>query len=567
MTDDELVASARAGDAEARRALVERASLRTARAILGDKPAERAEALRELARGEEPAPALGPLLAAIGGDGDGEVRRAAELLYRARTDRWGPPERAAIGRFAAQNGARLGPEHALELLEWVARYPGDAADFVRGAAAGLGDVAVDAWERLAWRGGFEELVLRERERTGAWAAAPASARAVARALLSGHAREKQSCVPALEAIWERTPRRDVWAAALGEATAGNRGMRGRAEIAAWGWRRFCEREAERRELYAAFAPWREDWIELRNATPAERRPGGSSAVAHLQLWAGLDVEQLAATVEEAVRLARDVDWAALVDAAFDLAEAAPAELRRHALAGACRMAHEVTNRAREREALPEGIAAGAERLVARAEALARRLRETGAVLDPIVANRAEDLDVDVRLIREAQERRNADAASAAERAERDRRAAQAAEDARRQAEEARRQAEEARRRAEEARRRAEDELRRHLATVAGGSGAGAGAAGGLRGPLMPAIAPDPIDDEVFFASLPAPSLLAYARMFKRLTSGAPDAMQSLAAEGVSMEMIAVINQTWSTLFARRTDLAIRFSTLIAAAWA
>ncbi|HWO23844.1 MAG TPA: hypothetical protein VNO30_34115 [Kofleriaceae bacterium] len=84
---------------------------------------------------------------------------------------------------------------------------------------------------------------------------------------------------------------------------------------------------------------------------------------------------------------------------------------------------------------------------------------------------------------------------------------------------------------------------------------------------MPALDLDPIDTEIFFSSLPAPSLLDYARLFKRLTSGDPGAMQSLAADGVSLEMIAVINQTWSAHFASRTDLAIRFSRLISATWA
>src|SRR5438045_4492112 len=102
MTDDELVARARAGDAEARRMLADRASLRTARAILSANAKDRADALRELANGDGPAPAIGPLLAAIGADAEatatatgatpattstGEVRRAAELVYRARTDR------------------------------------------------------------------------------------------------------------------------------------------------------------------------------------------------------------------------------------------------------------------------------------------------------------------------------------------------------------------------------------------------------------------------------------------------------------------------------------------------
>jgi hypothetical protein len=98
--------------------------------------------------------------------------------------------------------------------------------------------------------------------------------------------------------------------------------------------------------------------------------------------------------------------------------------------------------------------------------------------------------------------------------------------------------------------------------VAAGSTGGGGPAR-----LMPNLEPMPVDGEVFFPSLPTPTLVDYARMFKRLTSGDPGAMQSLAAEGVSMEMITIINQTWSALFAARTDLALRFSQLVAAPWA
>jgi len=542
MTDDELVERARAGDEQARRALVKRTSLRTARAILGPAARDRFEALRELARGDGPAPAVGPLLAAVAADPDGELRRAAELVYRAGADRWGPPEREAIGAFAARHGARLGPDHALELLEWAARHRGDLAGFVRGAAAALDDVPHDGWTQLAWRTGFEELVMRDRERVARLAASPDSARAVARALLSAHARERGSCVPALEAIWEAVARRDVWAAALGEATAGSRGMSGRDEIVAWSWRRFCEHEDDRRELYRAFEAWRDEWIELRNAMPSERRPGGASAVAHLRLWGGLDVERLSIIVDEAVRLARDPDWPALVDAAFDLAEAAPHELRLHALAGACAMAHEITNRAREASELPPGLAAAADRLITRAEALAGRLREAGAVLDRIVANRAEDLDTCVRLIREADARRAEVAAREAERAARARKA------------------EEAERAAREVRKAAVEELRRHTPPVPPLLPRTPAS------PLAPELELEPIDREIFFPQLPAPTLLEYARLFKRLTSGDPEVMQSLAAVGVPMEMIAVVNQTWSTLFASRIDLAMRFSRLIAATW-
>ncbi|MBL0213637.1 MAG: hypothetical protein IPQ07_07130 [Myxococcales bacterium] len=55
----------------------------------------------------------------------------------------------------------------------------------------------------------------------------------------------------------------------------------------------------------------------------------------------------------------------------------------------------------------------------------------------------------------------------------------------------------------------------------------------------------------------------YARLFRRLTQE-PNGVQSLLAEGVPLEMIAVINQTWSQLFAQRPELALRFSALISA---
>jgi hypothetical protein len=57
-------------------------------------------------------------------------------------------------------------------------------------------------------------------------------------------------------------------------------------------------------------------------------------------------------------------------------------------------------------------------------------------------------------------------------------------------------------------------------------------------------------------------LRAYARLFRRLSTEPTTAVQSLAAEGVSLEMIAVINQTWGALFAQRPELAMRFSVLL-----
>jgi hypothetical protein len=104
MSDTELVRAARAGDAEARKQLVELASLRVARAILGSSAKDRYELLRELARADGPAPGLGALLEAIAEDSEGELRRAVELVKQAGATRWGPPERVAIGRFVESHG-------------------------------------------------------------------------------------------------------------------------------------------------------------------------------------------------------------------------------------------------------------------------------------------------------------------------------------------------------------------------------------------------------------------------------------------------------------------------------
>ena len=550
--DDELVARARGGDGDARKALVERASLKVARTILGESAKDRYEALRELERGDGPAPGLGVLLAGIARDTDGEVKRAIELVYRAGERRWGPPEREAVGRFAAANGARLGAELALELLAWAAKFPQPVTDYVHAAATALADVGGELVDSLAWRHGFAELCgqiandAAARDLVMRWTAVPAYGRVVAKALLSRHAQRKGSAVPALELLWEHSPARGTWAQSLGEAVRGNYGMTDRDEIATWSWKRFVSQEAERVDLYTAFRSWRDLWIEQRNKLPRSARPGGESAVAHLALWGGLDVEQLSATIDEAVRLARDTDWVGLVDTAFDLGTNTPVETRPYGLAGTCRIAHEVRNRVYDEVPTP-GVDAGADRLLVRAGALCHHLRDEGLTIDQSVSNRVEDLEDAMRLIQEARARR-------VESTERDR---ERTEETKRREQEAVQRRAEAEATIARAHREAEEQRARMEAMMRSRS---------ISATAMPAIERTPIDDEMFFSHLAAPSILAYARLFKRLTSGDPHAMQSLAAEGVTMEMWAVITQTWSTLFAQRTELAIRFSTLIAAAW-
>lgn len=528
MTDAELVEHARTGDEQARRTLVQRSNLRTARVILGDDVKEQHDALRELARAKGPAPALGIVLASIARHPEDELKRALTLVYR-QTDRerWDPDARARIREVVVAHARRLGAELVLAVLAWTISVGDDRRELVHAAATALAEVPDAELEDLRYRDGFSVFVLHGHELLHRWAASSVASRVLARTLLSD---DTGGVVPVVEDLWIRATDRVTWAAALGEATGSSYG-RVRDVLAGWSWQRFVDHPDERPALYRAFSPWFDRWTELRNAMPAQHRPGGESAAAHVTLWGGLDLERLAASVGEAARFATDADWGSIVDTAFDLAERAPHELRRHALAGACSAAHEVTNRAREHETPDLGVAA--DRLIARTERINTALRASGALIDDIVANRVDDLETDVRLIREARERRAEHAARDAERA-----------DERRRHEQERARLEEERRAAELAAMQAQQQL----ATA------------------HPNVERTPIDDEVFFMMLPAAStLLAYARLFRRLTQ--PNGLQSLEAEGVSLPMVGVINQTWATLFQQRPELALRFSTLISAPWA
>ncbi|HEY4242437.1 MAG TPA: hypothetical protein VGM88_21615 [Kofleriaceae bacterium] len=525
MIEIEVLRLAHANDPEARKTLVAAAGLKGARAVLGT-PKEHDAGLRELVDDRGPAPALAYYLASTD-----DAPRTSERVRRARVDRWGPAERDAIARFVALHGARLGAEEAVEQIELLATYPDGVALATAsdGAWEALAETSLEADEhvRLQWQPGFQILLAAVRAPVPPallrWIARPVPAKIVARALFAS--RERGSVMAAIDAMWAAAQRQDVFADAIADATSQSRGMAGRDELVAWSWARFCARPAERVLLYRAFRPWRDLWIEQRNQMPREVRPGGESAIAHLLLWGSLDLEKLSETVDEAVRLALPGDWVGLVDAAMDLATAPPRELQLHALAGACRMSFEVRNRAMDGDA---AIEPAATRYLARADALTSSLRSRG-ILDQWIANRVTDLEDSARMIREAREKRAGREREIAEREQ------QRLERERQQ---------EAQRRETEARiAEAKAEAAARMALFS----------------AMPRP-PHPIDHELFFPQLPVASVYAYARMFKMLQK--PNGMQSLAAEGVSPEMLAAVTTAWSSLFATRPELAQRFSTLL-----
>lgn len=537
-----LVERARGGDSTARNELVARTSLRGARVILGDAAEARLDLVRELAQGDDRFGGMAELLCAIVRDGDRALRDAFERVYRARRDRWNREEIAAAAQVAEAHGARLGGELALELVEW-SEEPG----FVQAALKACADVPEKELEPLAWRGGFERMVVRapDSELVLRWTTTPVAAKAVGKAVMSAHARGDGRALPALDVMWTRAANREVLAAGI--AAGASSGMSGADEVSAWAWRRFVAHPEERAHLYKAL-PWREAWKERRAAEPIATRPAPSAAE-HLKLWGGLDLERLSETVDDAVRIARPDELAALVDVAFELANVAPREHRLHALAGACRIGYEVRNQACDGDGETEYVREAADRLLARIEATAGAVRASGGMLEQYVANRVEDLEDTAKMIRDARARRAERAKDAAEREER-----------KKQQEEQRRQAEEV---AAAARAQAQAQAQAAQEAAAAAAAARAAVAAQLAAAAKPLPA-NPIDDEIFFSALPAaPTLGAYVRLFRRISRD-PMGVQSLAADGVTMEMFAVITQTWSAMFASRPDLAMRFSQLVSA---
>jgi len=225
MIETELLRLARANDPEGRRTLTAEIGLAAARSVLGE-PKSRADGLRALVRESGAAPALAYYLAAIAEDAtDAEVRRASELVRRVSVDRWGPPEREAIGRFVGDAAPALGAEECIEQVEFLAQYPdGDALrDACEGAWDALSELSLEADEhqRFQWQPGFQVLLSRMRAPAPscalAWTARPASARIVARALFAAQDRERGSVMPALDALPIEPCRPDVQ---IGEGAEG-----------------------------------------------------------------------------------------------------------------------------------------------------------------------------------------------------------------------------------------------------------------------------------------------------------------------------------------------------------
>ncbi|MCY0998742.1 hypothetical protein OWM54_16505 [Myxococcus sp. MISCRS1] len=481
-----------------------------------------------------------------------------------------PPE--VRERWRQWADARLGTLPAarvLRLLEWVREgdeAPDDASATAFQRAAGQALSRASSSERAELldsralvdflvHGDVEELAL-----VHTWARDAACAAPLLELLVSlpGRLRRERPvpgrCARLLMAAWER-PARSTILAPLNKAVRSWSGISGREELIDAVWLRFQRHPVERAELLAAFEPWRQElWERQRAAQP--------DAIAIFETWWRVDSQKrlpdlVSFLVEnapvEALPARLPFVWAA-AEARVDTWPRSTSHavfLAAAPLAGALRSGH-------------DALVPDAERFLAwfpgfEARVLSAASPETESSYQ---RDLLEDLHVEVRLMREALERR-AEEAEALRQAELRRRVEESRRrDQERQLELARLEVEAAAH--EAARARAEQEA--HQARLADAlARLGPRPAQLRRFDASPQVELLPIDVEVIFPGATMASVLDYSRILKALSMG-DDALEVFAANGLSVTSWGTEGRAWGEAMIRRPELGLRFSQLFHAPW-
>ncbi|WP_141327585.1 hypothetical protein [Myxococcus sp. AB025B] len=481
-----------------------------------------------------------------------------------------PPE--VRERWRQWADARLGTLPAarvLRLLEWVREgdeAPDDASATAFQRAAGQALSRASSSERAELlhsralvdflvHGDVEELAL-----VHTWARDAACAAPLLELLVSlpGRLRRERPvpgrCARLLMAAWER-PARSTILAPLNKAVRSWSGISGREELIDAVWLRFQRHPVERAELLAAFEPWRQELWERQLAAQPD-------AIAIFETWWRVDSQKrlpdlVSFLVEnapvEALPARLPFVWAA-AEARVDTWPRSTSHavfLAAAPLAGALRSGH-------------DALVPDAERFLAwfpgfEARVLAAPSPEAESSYQ---RDLLEDLHVEVRLMREALERR-AEEAEALRQAELRRRVEESRRrDQERQLELARLEVEAAAH--EAARARAEQEA--HQARLADAlARLGPRPAQLRRFDASPQVELLPIDVEVIFPGATMASVLDYSRILKALSMG-DDALEVFAANGLSVTSWGTEGRAWGEAMVRRPELGLRFSQLFHAPW-
>ena len=550
-------------------------------AIAGDLAAGSDEVRDDILRGLEPPLGrvmFGALLAAFAGATPELQRDLVGFLRSRRFTQLIDDERAQLAGWIG--GAALPPREILELVGWAIEPaegfgrendPRDDAEvrpFVDAAGAAMARATAE--QRIE--------LLRERRSdvsrwlfgappadaapvVDAWARDPAVATRLLREIVLLHAHLNgwgrpgdDRALAHLFGVLDRAPTDEEVAASMAAALAAERGASGRDRIIAGLWQRFVDAPERRRALLIAAEPVRHELKERRRAD-GDRGPF-APAVDPARFFAvfaaadPLDAPALAREAAEAAE-ASGPPPAALVDAVIEHAAPRLAARPCTMLWALASVASPVANAFRD-----DPLRAGSAASVAALRRGWARLAPTMAALAPVdeqearFAHLVDQIETELRLIAEAEERLAED-----RRREEERRA----DRARRDAEEAER-ARQQRELEEHLRREREAAERETAAWIAGQRGPG------LITEAITGTGPDTGDspwDEPLLPDQPLPSLGAYARFLHAMSSGG-DPLALLRKHEISPERWAACATAWAQLLSSRTDLALRFSQLYAA---
>ncbi|MFY1827652.1 hypothetical protein ACN47A_17155 [Myxococcus fulvus] len=509
------------------------------------------------------------LTLSAGFDDGGFIEALSQWAPQTPFARLSPEVRERWRQWADDRLGTLPAARVLRMLEWV-REGDEAPDessaraFQRAAVQALSSAsASERAELLQSRvlvdflvhGDVEELAL-----VHTWARDAACAAPLLELLVSlpGRLRRERPvpgrCARLLMAAWER-PSRSTMLAPLNKAVRSWSGISGREELIDAVWLRFQRHPVERAELLVAFEPWRQElWERQRAAQP--------DAIAIFETWWRVDSQKrlpelVSFLVEnapaEALPERLPFVWAAAearVDA-WPRSTSHAVFLAAAPLAGGLRSGH-------------DALVPDAERFLAwfpgfEARVLAAPSPEAESSYQ---RDLLEDLHVEVRLMREALERR-AEEAESQRQAELQRRVEESRRrDRERQLELARREAEVAEQEAERA--RAEQEA--HQARLADAlARLGPRPVQTRRFDASPRVEPLPMDVEIIFPGATMASVLDYSRILKALSVGG-DSLEVLAANGLSVTAWGTEARAWVDAMMRRPELSLRFSQLFHAPW-
>ena len=593
--------------------LAKSGSLGIMRVLLDGTVEEKLTLLRDIERNGGLTPQQLPmLLRAVSGMSDREHQAVCRLLRRRKPSEYLGEDIVRIATYAATmhvTDPTVLRQERLELLSWAVGAPSDAqcrtdsteiTDLIKAVAQSLRSVSPSELRSLMFHDGLSQFLLLAEPNASTtidifdhWILDAAMGALLMRRLLDVHdARARQladaRCLHHIIAIWERGAHRAAVVEHLGSATENHRHLANRTELVDWMWARFCALPNERAELYQAFAGWRDDILELRNQMPRQQRPGGESAAAHVQLWGGLDLEQITSVLEEAESMANDDDWLPLTEAAFGLIRQPLPRQQIMALVGVCKLGHHLFNKWRHGEAAP-GLCRAVERFEQHGQQLAAEMKRDGMLdgdfkrmlgnlteLLQLCTNcREEQAERQAEIDEREREQRERANQREAQQADITRQIAAAHEQARLQQQEmmamqARIQADIA---AQIAAQQAAAQQALAQATAAAAATTAVQANTSPAATSGPAVLgrwamPNPIeaiDFEAVFPTLTLMNLVDYSRVLVRLSRGG-NPLTVFPEHGLDAVSFAACSQQFSTLFASRPELAQRFAALMAATW-